>query len=146
MPTRVQRDVFLQPLALPRAVHGPCDRRKMTVSTINGLHVLAEKMHFSRRPLTVLRNTYLVTMGVHGEPCSTIEALLVGLIGPQKRCFGLVCTKWAKVGWPFATTVCQFVPKSLSTFFSHIDPLTTEAGPGCYLQFSKIGPHMGPQE
>ena len=28
---------FLQSLALPRAVHNPCQRRKMTVSTNNGL-------------------------------------------------------------------------------------------------------------
>ena len=37
MPTRIRKDVFLQSLALPRAVHNPCQRRKMTVSTNNGL-------------------------------------------------------------------------------------------------------------
>ena len=30
---------FLQSLALPRAGHGPCERRQITVSTNNGLHV-----------------------------------------------------------------------------------------------------------
>ena len=37
MPTRIQKDVFLQSLALLRAGHNPCQRRKMTVSTNNGL-------------------------------------------------------------------------------------------------------------
>ena len=37
MPTRIRKDVFLQSLALPRAVHNPCQRREMTVSTNNGL-------------------------------------------------------------------------------------------------------------
>ena len=41
---------FLQSVALPRAVHNPCQRREMTVSTNNGLvngpvHNLL--MHFS---------------------------------------------------------------------------------------------------
>ena len=37
MPTRIRKDVFLQSLALLRAVHNPCQRREMTVSTNNGL-------------------------------------------------------------------------------------------------------------
>ena len=37
MPTTVQKDVFLQSLALPRAGQNPCQRREMTVSTNNGL-------------------------------------------------------------------------------------------------------------
>ena len=37
MPTRIQKDIFLQFVALPRAGHNPCQRRKMTVSTNNGL-------------------------------------------------------------------------------------------------------------
>ena len=37
MPTRIRKDVFLQSLALPRAVHNPCQRREMAVSTNNGL-------------------------------------------------------------------------------------------------------------
>ena len=32
MPTRIQKDVFFQSLALLRAVHNPCQRREMTVS------------------------------------------------------------------------------------------------------------------
>ena len=34
-----ERTFFLQSLALPRAVQGPCERRKITVSTNNRLHV-----------------------------------------------------------------------------------------------------------
>ena len=37
MPSRTRKDVFLQSLALLRAGHKPCQRRKMTVSTNNGL-------------------------------------------------------------------------------------------------------------
>ena len=37
MPTRIRKDVFLQSLALPGAVHNLCQRREMTVSTNNGL-------------------------------------------------------------------------------------------------------------
>ena len=37
MLTRIQKDVFLQSLALPRAVHSPCQRREMAISTNNGL-------------------------------------------------------------------------------------------------------------
>ena len=37
MPTRIRKDLFLQSLALLRAVHNPCQRREMTVSTNNGL-------------------------------------------------------------------------------------------------------------
>ena len=33
MPTRIQKDVFLQSLALP----GPCERREMAISTNNGM-------------------------------------------------------------------------------------------------------------
>ena len=37
MPTRITEGRFLQSLALPGAVHNPCQRREMTVSTNNGL-------------------------------------------------------------------------------------------------------------
>ena len=37
MPTRMQKDVFLQSVALPRADQNPCQGREMTVSTNNGL-------------------------------------------------------------------------------------------------------------
>ena len=37
MPTRIRKDFFLQSVALPRAGQNPCQRRKMTVSTNNGL-------------------------------------------------------------------------------------------------------------
>ena len=37
MRTRIQKDVFLQSVALPRAGHNRCQRRKMTVSTNNDL-------------------------------------------------------------------------------------------------------------
>ena len=37
MPTRIRKDVFLQSVALPRAVHNACQRREMAVSTNNGL-------------------------------------------------------------------------------------------------------------
>ena len=37
MPTRIRKNVFLQPVAMLRAVHNPCQRREMTVSTNNGL-------------------------------------------------------------------------------------------------------------
>ena len=37
MPTRIRKDVFCSPLALPGAVHNPCQRREMTVSNNNGL-------------------------------------------------------------------------------------------------------------
>ena len=39
MPTRRQKDVFLQSLAVPRAYHAPCERREIIVSTNNGLHL-----------------------------------------------------------------------------------------------------------
>ena len=42
MPTRIQKDFFLRSLALPGAGHGPCERRKITVCTNNGLHVCME--------------------------------------------------------------------------------------------------------
>ena len=35
---------------------------------------------------------HLVTMGVHINSSRTICALVAVLIGPQKRCFGQVCT------------------------------------------------------
>ena len=34
---RIQKDVFLQPLALPTASQGVCQRREITVSIKNGL-------------------------------------------------------------------------------------------------------------
>ena len=37
MPTNIQKDVFLQPVALPRTGPGPCERREITISTNNGL-------------------------------------------------------------------------------------------------------------
>ena len=37
MPTRIQKDVFLQSPALLRASQSPCQRREMPVSTNNGL-------------------------------------------------------------------------------------------------------------
>ena len=37
MPTRIRKDVFLQSLASLGAVHNPCQRCEMTVSTNNGL-------------------------------------------------------------------------------------------------------------
>ena len=47
-------------------------------------------------------------------------------------------------GWPTAATVRKFGPRSYSTFFSSMDPLTNDGFPGSYLQFSKISPPMGP--
>ena len=37
MPTRIRKNVFLQSLAMPRAGQCRCQRRKMAVSTNNGL-------------------------------------------------------------------------------------------------------------
>ena len=37
MPTRIRKEVFLHSLALPRAGQNPCQRREMTIWTINGL-------------------------------------------------------------------------------------------------------------
>ena len=45
-----RKNVFLQPLALPKAGHGLCDRREMILSTKVGLHVLRENAFF---PATV---------------------------------------------------------------------------------------------
>ena len=39
MRTRIQKDFFLQSVALPMAIQGPYERREITVSTNNGLHV-----------------------------------------------------------------------------------------------------------
>ena len=39
-PTRMQKDFFLQPLALLITGHGLCERRKITVSTNNGLRCI----------------------------------------------------------------------------------------------------------
>ena len=48
------------------------------------------------------------------------------------------------LGWPFAAIVRRFGPRSHSTFFFYMDPLTKDGGPGCYLQRSSIGLSMGP--
>ena len=60
--------------------------------------------------------------------------------------WGLKASFWALLycsgqTWlAMATTVHRFRPTSHSTFFFHMDPLTNDKGPGCYLQGSKIGP------
>ena len=66
------------------------------------------------------------------------------VIGPKSAVLGLLAPWWAKFGWPMAATARRFGSRSHSTFFFHMDPLTSDGGPGCYLELSKIGPSMGP--
>ena len=50
--------------------------------------------------------------GTHGEPRSTNQALLVGLLAPKSTVLGLFAPWSTKVGWPIVAIVRQITPGS----------------------------------
>ena len=78
------------------------------------------------------------------EACRTDKALSVGLIGPQKCCFALVCTIAGK-SWLGYSHHCASIQTLVPFhFFVLYRPLTKTGVPGAITKFPRSAPFEGP--
>ena len=65
------------------------------------------------------------------------------LLALEGAFLGLFALWWAKFGWPKATTMRRFKPRSHSTLFFRMEPLTNDGALGAIPLFPKSAPYGG---